>query len=127
MVTAFSLSVAMYLKKDLWTPAEREIGTQTWILGFAGITEEAIPVAIGDPIRVLGSFIVGSLVTSAWVATAGVGLNVPGACIFSLAVLTGKAGLLQAGVVWFGAAIVGATISTVCLIMTRSMKLRKAH
>ena len=57
MVSAFSLSAACYLKKDLFTPQEREIGTQTWILGLAGITEGAIPFAMQDPIRVIGSFV----------------------------------------------------------------------
>lgn len=125
MVSAFSLSAAMFLKKDLWTKEEREIGTQTWILGFAGITEGAIPVAMGDPIRILGSFIGGSLVTGAIVASANIGLNVPGAGIFSLALLQGEHGLLQADLIWFGAALLGAAISTLLLIITRQGKLKK--
>ena len=125
MVSAFSLSAAMFLKKDLWTKEEREIGTQTWILGFAGITEGAIPVAMGDPIRILGSFIGGSLVTGAIVASANIGLNVPGAGIFSLALLQGEHGLLHADLIWFGAALLGAAISTLLLIITRQGKLKK--
>ncbi|MDR0298501.1 MAG: PTS 2-O-a-mannosyl-D-glycerate transporter subunit IIABC [Streptococcaceae bacterium] len=124
MVSAFSLSAAMFIKKDIWTAEEREIGTQTWILGFAGITEGAIPVAMGDPIRVLGSFIGGSLVTGAIVASANIGLTVPGAGIFSLALLQGG-NLLTSDLVWFGAALIGAAISTLLLIMTRQAKLKK--
>jgi 2-O-A-mannosyl-D-glycerate-specific PTS system IIC component len=124
MVSAFSLSAAMYVKKDIWSPEEREIGTQTWILGLGGITEGAIPVAMGDPIRVLGSFIVGSLITGAWVASAGVGLNVPGAGIFSLAFLKGG-NILSSDLTWLGAALVGAAISAILLIITRQAKLRK--
>ena len=125
MVSAFSLSAAMFIRKDIWTPEEREIGTQTWILGFAGITEGAIPVAMGDPIRVLGSFIAGSLVTGSIVASANIGLNVPGAGIFSLALLQGGSNIWTADLVWFGAAILGAAVSTILLIVTRQAKLRK--
>lgn len=125
MVSAFSLSAAMFFKKDLWTKEEREIGTQTWILGFAGITEGAIPVAMGDPVRILGSFICGSLVTGAIVASANIGLNVPGAGIFSLALLQSQNGLLSADLIWFGAALLGAAVSTLLLIITRQAKLRK--
>ena len=124
MVSAFSLSAAMFLKKDLWSAEEREIGTQTWILGFAGITEGAIPVAMADPIRVLGSFIAGSLVTGAIVASAHIGLNVPGAGIFSLALLQGG-NIWMSDLVWFGAALIGAAISTLLLIATRQGKIKK--
>lgn len=125
MVSAFSLSAACYLKKDLFTPQEREIGTQTWILGLAGITEGAIPFAMQDPIRVIGSFVTGSIVTGAIVMNAGLGLNVPGAGIFSMFLLQGGSGAVMSALIWLGAAIVGAAISTVLLIITRQQKLNK--
>ncbi len=125
MVSAFSLTAAVVLKKDIWSKEEREIGNQTWILGLAGITEGAIPVAMNDPLRVLGSFVTGSLVTGAIVASANIGLNVPGAGIFSLALLQSSGNLLGAAGIWFGAAIAGAAVSTVLLIITRQRKLKK--
>ncbi|WP_201788138.1 PTS 2-O-a-mannosyl-D-glycerate transporter subunit IIABC [Lactiplantibacillus plantarum] len=78
MASAFSISAACLLRKDLFTDEERQVGNQTWILGLAGITEGAIPFAMADPIRAIGSFIVGSVVTGGIVAYYAIGLNVPG-------------------------------------------------
>lgn len=125
MVSAFSLSAACLLKKNLFTEQEREIGNQTWLLGLAGITEGAIPFAMGDPIRVIGSFIGGSIVTGAIVAYMGIGLNVPGAGIFSMFLLEGNYSGVTGAFIWLGAAIIGAVISTILLIITRQQKLRK--
>ena len=66
---------------------EIETGKSTWLLGLAGITEGAIPMAIEDPIRVIGSFLAGSVVTGAMVGAMGIGLSTPGAGIFSLFLL----------------------------------------
>lgn len=127
MVSAFSLSAACFLQKELFTEQEREIGTQTWILGLAGITEGAIPFAMGDPIRVIGSFIAGSLVTGAIVMSSGIGLSVPGAGIFSMFLLEGGSNGLMNAVVWLGAALIGAILSTILLIITRRQKLHKQN
>lgn len=54
------------------------------LLGLAGITEGAIPMAIEDPLRVIGSFVLGSMVTGAIVGAMNIGLSTPGAGIFSL-------------------------------------------
>ncbi|MDY0393750.1 hypothetical protein RWE15_03935 [Virgibacillus halophilus] len=124
MVSAFSVTGAIMFGKQYFNKQEQEIGKQTWILGLAGITEGAIPFAVGDPFRVIPSLIVGSAVTGAIVAFLGVGLDVPGAGIFSLALLEGQP-ILLAGVIWFGAAIIGALISMFLLIVTRKGKLRK--
>lgn len=77
-----------------------------------------------DPLRVIPSLIAGSAVTGAIVAYSNIGLNVPGAGIFSLALLQGKPAIVAAGI-WFGAALLGAFISTNLLIMTRKQKIVK--
>ncbi|MCI2170054.1 PTS 2-O-a-mannosyl-D-glycerate transporter subunit IIABC [Schleiferilactobacillus perolens] len=125
MVSAFSVSAACLLRKDLFTDEERQIGNQTWILGLAGITEGAIPFAMADPIRVIGSFIIGSIVTGGIVAYYAVGLNVPGAGIFSMFLLRGGVGGLMNPLIWLGAALLGAAISTILLIILRKHKLSK--
>ncbi|GGB47051.1 PTS 2-O-a-mannosyl-D-glycerate transporter subunit IIABC [Fictibacillus barbaricus] len=125
MVSAFSVTGATILGKKYFTKQEQEIGKQTWLLGLAGITEGAIPFMINDPLRVIPSLIAGSAVTGAIVAYANIGLDVPGAGIFSLALLKGQP-LLTAASIWLGAALVGAVISMVLLIVTRRNKLNKA-
>ena len=122
MVSAFACTIATKLAKNLFTEEEREVGNSTWLLGLAGITEGAIPFMMSDPIRVIVSFCAGSAVCGAIVAMFGIGLDVPGAGIFSLFVLKHES-LLLAMIVWLGAAIVGALISAGLLIILRKRKL----
>ncbi len=124
MVSAFSVTGATIIGKKYFTKQEQEIGKQTWLLGLAGITEGAIPFMINDPLRVIPSLIAGSAVTGAIVAYFNIGLNVPGAGIFSLALVQGQPILIAASI-WLGAAIIGAAISMVLLIATRKSKLKK--
>lgn len=124
MVSAFSVTGATIVGKKYFTKQEQEIGKQTWLLGLAGITEGAIPFMINDPLRVIPSLIVGSAITGGIVAYFDIGLNVPGAGIFSLALLQGQP-LLLAASIWFGAALIGAVISMMLLIVTRKNKIDK--
>lgn len=126
MVSAFSVTGATIIGKKYFNQQEQEVGKQTWLLGLAGITEGAIPFMMNDPLRVIPSLIAGSAVTGAIVAYFDLGLNVPGAGIFSLALLQGKP-LLAAGSIWLGAALIGALISMVLLIATRKNKINKAN
>ena len=88
----------------LFKEFEIETGKSTWLLGLAGITEGAIPMAIEDPLRVIGSFVLGSMVTGAIVGAMNIGLSTPGAGIFSLFLLHDNgAGGVMAAIGWFGA------------------------
>ncbi|MBS4208520.1 PTS 2-O-a-mannosyl-D-glycerate transporter subunit IIABC [Bacillus sp. FJAT-50079] len=124
MVSAFSVTGATIIGKKYFTKQEREVGKQTWLLGLAGITEGAIPFMINDPLRVIPSLIAGSAVTGAIVSYFNIGLNVPGAGIFSLALVEGQP-LMVAASVWLGAALIGAVISMILLILTRKHKLKR--
>ncbi|MED0660882.1 PTS 2-O-a-mannosyl-D-glycerate transporter subunit IIABC [Bacillus smithii] len=124
MVSGFSITGATIVAKKYFDKEDKEVGKQTWLLVLAGITEGAIPFAMRDPIRVIPSLMVGSAITGAIVSFYQIGLNVPGAGIFSLALLKGKPLLIGAGI-WLGAAIIGAFISMVLLIVTRKNKLKK--
>ncbi|SEN00296.1 PTS 2-O-a-mannosyl-D-glycerate transporter subunit IIABC [Lihuaxuella thermophila] len=124
MVSAFAVTGATIFGKRYFTEAEREVGKQTWLLGLAGITEGAIPLMINDPLRVIPSLVAGSAITGGIVAFFNIGLNVPGAGIFSLAFLQGQPALMAAGI-WLGAAVLGALVTMVLLIATRKNKLRK--
>ncbi|SIR68116.1 PTS system, fructose-specific, IIB component/PTS system, fructose subfamily, IIC component [Aeromonas veronii] len=107
MVSAFTVTASTMLAPRLFQTFEIETGKSTWLLGLAGITEGAIPMAIEDPIRVIGSFLAGSVVTGAMVGAMGIGLSTPGAGIFSLFLLhDGGQGALMAAAVWLGAALV---------------------
>ncbi|ENC3540089.1 PTS 2-O-a-mannosyl-D-glycerate transporter subunit IIABC [Escherichia coli] len=120
MVSAFTVTASTMLAPRLFKEFEIETGKSTWLLGLAGITEGAIPMAIEDPLRVIGSFVLGSMVTGAIVGAMNIGLSTPGAGIFSLFLLhdNGAGGVLAA-IGWFGAALVGAAISTAILLIWR--------
>lgn len=120
MVSAFTVTASTMLAPRLFKTFEIETGKSTWLLGLAGITEGAIPMAIEDPIRVIGSFVLGSMVTGAIVGSMSIGLSTPGAGIFSLfLLLDGGMGGFMAALVWFGAALVGTAISTAILLLWR--------
>ncbi|EAA2295325.1 PTS 2-O-a-mannosyl-D-glycerate transporter subunit IIABC [Escherichia coli] len=120
MVSAFTVTASTMLAPRLFKEFEIETGKSTWLLGLAGITEGAIPMAIEDPLRVIGSFVLGSMVTDAIVGAMNIGLSTPGAGIFSLFLLHDNgAGGVMAAIGWFGAALVGAAISTAILLMWR--------
>ncbi|EFH2223181.1 PTS 2-O-a-mannosyl-D-glycerate transporter subunit IIABC [Escherichia coli] len=120
MVSAFTVTASTMLAPRLFKEFEIETGKSTWLLGLAGITEGAIPMAIEDPLRVIGSFVLGSMVTGAIVGAMNIGLSTPGAGIFSLFLLHDNGvGGVMAAIGWFGAALVGAAISTAILLMWR--------
>ncbi|MHA1142740.1 PTS 2-O-a-mannosyl-D-glycerate transporter subunit IIABC [Enterobacter mori] len=126
MVSAFTVTASTLLAPKLFKPFEIETGKSTWLLGLAGITEGAIPMAIEDPLRVIGSFVLGSMVTGAIVGAMGIGLSTPGAGIFSLFLLhdAGLSGVVAAAG-WFGAALVGTAISTFILLLWRRQAVKK--
>lgn len=120
MVSAFTVTASTMLAPRLFKEFEIETGKSTRLLGLAGITEGAIPMAIEDPLRVIGSFVLGSMVTGAIVGAMNIGLSTPGAGIFSLFLLHDNgAGGVMAAIGWFGAALVGAAISTAILLIWR--------
>ncbi|HAH8441462.1 TPA: PTS 2-O-a-mannosyl-D-glycerate transporter subunit IIABC [Escherichia coli] len=120
MVSAFTVTASTMLAPRLFKEFEIETGKSTWLLGLAGITEGAIPMAIEDPLRVIGSFVLGSMVMGAIVGAMNIGLSTPGAGIFSLFLLHDNgAGGVMAAIGWFGAALVGAAISTAILLIWR--------
>ncbi|EFJ7821622.1 PTS 2-O-a-mannosyl-D-glycerate transporter subunit IIABC [Escherichia coli] len=120
MVSAFTVTASTMLAPRLFKEFEIETGKSTWLLGLAGITEGAIPMAIEDPLRVIGSFVLGSMVTGAIVGAMNIGLSTPGAGIFSLFLLHDNgAGGVMVAIGWFGAALVGAAISTAILLIWR--------
>lgn len=127
MVSAFTATISTMMFPKYYIEEEIEAGKSTWILGLAGITEGAIPMAIEDPFRVIPAFVTGSAVTGAICMAAGLGLKVPGAGIISLLVMEPNASFsrFQTAGIWLGAALIGTVISTVILTILKSHKHKK--
>lgn len=78
---AMALSSTL-IGKDRYTDEQRESGKSAWVLGLSFISEGAIPFAVADPIRVLGSCTVGAAVTGALSMLFNCGIAVPHGGIF---------------------------------------------
>lgn len=82
MVPPIALSIATFLRKNLFTPAEQENGKSAWLLGLSFVSEGAIPFAAADPFRVIPSMMAGGAVTGALSMALGVGSRAPHGGIF---------------------------------------------
>lgn len=123
MVSGFAITIATSMVSNIYPNEDRELGKSTWILALAGITEGAIPFMVRDPINVIFAMCTGSAVTGGLVASFGIGLDIPGAGIFSLFMLTSNyPSPFMAMAVWFISALIGAIISAFLLVITRKKK-----
>jgi len=71
------LGLATLLGRKRWTEEQRESGLAALGMGMVGITEGAIPFAAGDPLRVIPSIMLGSMVSSVVAMVGGVGDHAP--------------------------------------------------
>ena len=108
MTPPCAIALATLLFKDKFTKEERDAGPTNFIMGFAFITEGAIPFAASDPLRVLPSCIVGSAVAGAISMAFDCTLMAPHGGIFVFPVV-GNA------VMYLVALVVGTVISAVLL------------
>ncbi len=71
------LALATFIGRRLWTDEQRESGIAALGMGLIGITEGAIPFAAADPVRVIPSIMLGSMVASTVAMLGGVGDHAP--------------------------------------------------
>jgi PTS system fructose-specific IIC component len=71
------LALATLLSRRLWSEEQRESGLAALGMGMVGITEGAIPFAAGDPVRVIPSIMVGSMIAASIAMLGGVGDHAP--------------------------------------------------
>ena len=63
-IPPLGLGLATLIGRKLWSEQEREAGYAALAMGAIGITEGAIPFAAGDPLRVIPTIMIGSMVGS---------------------------------------------------------------
>jgi fructose PTS system EIIBC or EIIC component len=71
------LALATFIGRGLWTEEQRESGIAALGMGMVGITEGAIPFAAGDPVRVIPSIVLGSMVAASIAMLGGVDDHAP--------------------------------------------------
>lgn len=76
-VPPLGMGLATLLNKNKYFDEEQEAGKAALAMGLVGITEGAIPFASRDPLRVIPSIMIGSMVASVIAMLGGVTDNVP--------------------------------------------------
>ncbi|MCU0857446.1 MAG: PTS fructose transporter subunit IIC [Pontiellaceae bacterium] len=76
-VPPLGMGLATLMARRFWSDEERDAGGAALAMGMIGITEGAIPFAAADPVRVIPSIVVGSMVASTIAMLGGVGNHVP--------------------------------------------------
>ncbi len=76
-IPPIGLGLATLFAKRLWSDTEREAGVASLAMGMIGITEGAIPFAAGDPIRVIPTIMIGSMIGAVIAMVSGVGNHAP--------------------------------------------------
>lgn len=87
MVPPLAIALCSTFFKNRFTPRERQSGLTNYIMGFAFITEGAIPFAAADPLRVIPSCLVGSAVAGGLSMFFNCTLMAPHGGIFIVAVI----------------------------------------
>lgn len=82
MVPPLVIALATTFFKSKFTPAEQKSGVTNYVMGLSFITEGAIPFAASDPLRVLGSCMIGSGIAGGLSMFFGCGLMAPHGGIF---------------------------------------------
>ncbi|MFK9093050.1 fructose-specific PTS transporter subunit EIIC [Bacillus salipaludis] len=107
-IPPIGLGLATFINKRKFSQTERDAGKASFTMGLFGITEGAIPFAAQDPLRVIPSIVVGSMVGSVVAMLSGVGDRVAhGGPI--VAVL----GAVDHVVMFFVAVIVGVIVTAI--------------
>ncbi|NYJ05146.1 PTS fructose transporter subunit IIABC [Petropleomorpha daqingensis] len=119
MVPPIALSLATFARPKVFTPAEREQGKASWLLGLVFITEGAIPFAAADPIRVIPSIMLGSATTGAIIAASGVEAKAPHGGVVVFFAITGF-------FVWLLAIAIGSVVGAAAVIVAKNIGRTKA-
>ena len=113
MVPPLGLALAStVLGRKYFTPAERENGKTSWLLGASFISEGAIPFAAADPLRVIPACMAGGVVTGAMTMAFGVTSAAPHGGIWIWPVIGGLGAFV-------GSILVGTVITAVLVTLLK--------
>ncbi|WOP19953.1 PTS fructose transporter subunit IIC [Raineyella sp. LH-20] len=101
-----------------FTDDERDTAKGVWLLGMFGITEGAIPFALRDPIRIIAPSMIGGGIAAAISLTGGSSLPSTGGSVITIPIT-------QHPLNWIAALVAGLLITTVGIVVTKRMKVRK--
>ena len=110
-IPPIGLGLATFINKRKFSQTERDAGKASFTMGLFGITEGAIPFAAQDPLRVIPSIVVGSMVGSVIAMLSSVGDRVAhgGPIVAAL-------GAVDHVVMFFVAIIIGVVVTAFMVI-----------
>ena len=82
MIPPLAIGIATLIFKNKFTDIEQKSGLSNILLGLSFITEGAIPFAAADPMRVIGSSIIGSAIAGGLTQLWGVSIPAPHGGLF---------------------------------------------
>ncbi len=85
MIPPLAIALATTFFKNKFTDEERRSGLSNYLLGISFITEGAIPFAAADPLRIIGSSIVGSAIAGGLTQLWNTAIPAPHGGIFVIA------------------------------------------
>lgn len=118
MVPPLGLALASFVRKHLFTRAERQAGQAGWLLGLSFITEGAIPFAAADPVRVIPSSMLGGAVAGALSVVFGAGSLAPHGGIWVI-------GLIDNALLYLLAIAAGMLVTAGCVLAAKKIGARK--
>ncbi|MGP6139857.1 PTS fructose transporter subunit IIABC [Jeotgalibaca sp. A127] len=112
MIPPIAIALATFLFQNKFNEVERQSGLSNLIMGLSFITEGAIPFAAADPLRVIGSSIVGSAIAGGLTQYWNTSIPAPHGGIFVI-------GLADNALLFLVALAIGAAVSAVLLGILR--------
>ncbi|WP_100065238.1 PTS fructose transporter subunit IIABC [Miniphocaeibacter massiliensis] len=107
MVPPIAIALATTIFRNKFTDKQRQSGITNYLLGISFITEGAIPFAAADPIRVLGSSILGAAVAGGLTQVLKLSMPAPHGGIFAATAMGLKEGGLFILCVLIGSLVAG--------------------
>ncbi|MCD8506138.1 MAG: fructose-specific PTS transporter subunit EIIC [Alkalibacterium thalassium] len=108
MIPPLAIAISTLLFKSKFTDIERQSGLSNFVLGLSFITEGAIPFAAADPLRVIGSSVLGAAIGGGLTQLWNVTVPAPHGGIFVI-------GIGENPLFFVAALLIGSIISAVVL------------
>ena len=112
MIPPIAIAIATMLFKNKFSEAERSTTLSNFVMGLSFITEGAIPFAAADPLRVIGSSIVGSAIAGGLTQLWATSIPAPHGGIFVI-------GLAENALMFLLALLIGSVVSALLLGVLR--------
>ena len=111
MVPPIGMAIATFIARNKFTVNQRDAGKPAFILGLCFISEGALPFVAADPVRVIGTSVLGGAIAGAISMSLGISLQAPHGGLFVIPFVSQPVIYLVA--IAIGAAVTGVTYAII--------------